>query len=119
MPSGEEVVKDNTATSEIKSETEIVKVPNPDSEDDLSSITEDDMITPHWTPEPGMYVIYPYSASRLRPQRILCMDKHEYTPSAEFVKVKLFGKPIELLNSIRIKYRIAADEVRGFISLCF
>ncbi|MHB1154702.1 MAG: hypothetical protein ACYCWE_02890 [Eubacteriales bacterium] len=41
--SGEEVAKDNIANSEIKSETEIVKVPNPESEDDLSSLTEEDM----------------------------------------------------------------------------
>ncbi len=43
--SGEEVAKDNTVTSDIKSETEIFKTPNSDSEDDLSSLTEEDMFT--------------------------------------------------------------------------
>ena len=41
--SGEKVTKVDTTTSDIKSDTEIVKVSIPDSEEDLSSLTEEDM----------------------------------------------------------------------------
>jgi hypothetical protein len=42
---GEEVTEDDTKPSDIISDTEIIKTVHPDSEEDLSSITEEDMIT--------------------------------------------------------------------------